>query len=139
MKKLIALISFALHSLLLSAQPYGQTQYPSGSIMTSGYPTFLNTPNRGFIMAGMLGGAYFHMDKASTGGSMPSFNSTLSFERDYFVAENGACTSNPLTSLTLGGGVCAKEIIPVDSGSYAVAGVHSEGCFISFLAPDGSV
>ncbi|HTF06035.1 MAG TPA: T9SS type A sorting domain-containing protein [Bacteroidia bacterium] len=139
MKKLLTLIPFALNSLLLSAQPYGQTQYPSGSTMTSGYTTFLNPLNRGFIMAGLAGGPLFHIDKTRTGGSMPSFNSTLSFERDYFVAENGTCTSSPLTSLTLLGGVCAKEIVPVNSGTYAVAGAYSEGCFISFLAPDGSV
>jgi hypothetical protein len=139
MKKLITLISLALNSLLLSAQPYGQIQYSSGSAMTSGYMTSLNPLNRGFIMAGLSGGAFFHIDKTRTGGTMPSFNSTLSFERDYFVAENGACSSNPLTSLTLLGGVCAKEILPVNGGWYAVAGAYSEGCFISFLAPDGSV
>lgn len=139
MKKLVVLIPFALSSLWLFAQPYGQIQYPSGSTMTSGYQTGINPANRGFIMAGLLGGAFFHIDKTRTGGSMPSFNSTLSYERDYFVAENGTCSSSPLTSITLLGGVCAKDIVPVNGGTYAVAGAYSEGCFISFLFPDGTV
>ena len=138
MKKLKLIATCMIASLLLNAQPYGQTQYPGGSVMSSGYRTFINSGNDGFIMAG-LKGSDFHIDKTVSGGLVPSYIGGSSFERDYKINENGSCGSANGSPVTPPDGVCAIEIIPTPSGAnYVVAGAYSEACFITFLSRDGT-
>jgi len=131
------LILFALSSVLLCAQPYGQTKYPGGSVMSSGYQTNIHPQNEGFIMAG-LKSSCFHIDKTKSGGSVPSYFGGYSFERDYYLNENGSCSSTPGNGVTPIGGVSAIVISHPNGFWYAVAGVYSQACFISFHAPDGT-
>jgi hypothetical protein len=131
--------TFLLFALLVLsavsvAQPYGHTNYPNNSALSSGIRTSINS--NGFLMAGVQydpdNQGNIHIDKTNTGGAFS--NPATSFQNKYHISPvAGAGCVLPTGHVNFCAGISVIETTPSNNEVYALAGAYQGGCFFATL------